>query len=273
MNISKYILLLYILLGIPTFAFAQLGNKSIKLSTGDTVRVVNQRALLSQKDLDFLRKDTSKQKKILDYTSDYNSIEEAALDLDKLLDEISTSKSLSEKNNESLSVRLATRNLRNLKKEQDIQNTWDSIIAAEPPMEELKQLYKLFDGKPSYFINDVMVKPQMVERLRQNEILNRTTRTINTVTGNPNGEICYDVTPQAFRRLKIIEDNSLEPAGLLDMIEEAPVEKKEPSVSTTPSTIKSEPKIETKTKEDKKEKKRSVRKIKENRAKKYKSVN
>lgn len=273
MKILKHILLLNILLTFPIAAFCQLGNKRIVLSSGDTVRVVNQRALLSKQDINFLRRDSSNQSPLFDYKSDYSSIEEAALDLERLLGKINTSKSLSQKNNESLSVRIATRNLRNLKKEQDIQNTWDSIITSEPPMEELKQLYKLFDGKPSYFINDVMVKPQVVDRLRQNEILNRSIRTINTATGNPNGEIWYEVTPQAFKRLKIEESTTLDltlpaPTESSTLKEEDTPQKQEVIIRTTPDAVKSDKKD----REEKKQKKRSVRKIKEDRAKRYQSA-
>lgn len=272
MNILKYILLLNISLILPVAAFAQLGKKNIILSTGDTVRVVNQRALLTEEDRNFLRKDISSQSILSDYTSNYGTIEEAALDLDRLMTEINTSKSLSQKNNKSLSVRIATRNLRNLKKEQEIQNTWDSIIASEPPMEELTALYKLFDGKPSYFVNDVMVKPQIINRLRTSEILKRSIRTINTATGNPNGEIWYEVTPQAFKRLNIQESEPVdfpltEPSIPLNITNDATINSNSQNIEEPNTSVKSKQNREIKETENK----RSVRKIKEKRAKKYSS--
>lgn len=259
MNIFKYIQLIAILVFLPIGLSGQVGRKSIILSTGDTVKVVNQQSFLTKQDKEFLRKDTLSKNKILNLKSDYNSIEEAAIELERLMGEISTSKSLSEKNNESLSVRIATRNLRNIKKEQDLQSTWDSIIASEPPMEELVELYKLFDGKPSYFINGILVKNETITRLRPNEILSRTIRTLDTATGNPNGEIWYEVIPQTLQRLNIKEENLPE----FSKEEEKVVID---NVLPTKRLQISEKEESTKTKQDNNQnsdKKRSVRKIKE----------
>lgn len=269
MNILRNILLLNLLFLFSLASLAQSGKKRIILSTGDTVRVVTHQSLMSKQDRDFLRRDTISKKKILDIQSDYGTLEEAALDLEKLMDEINTSKSLSEKNNESLSVRIATRNLRNLKKEQDLKNTWDSIIANDPPMEELIELYKLFDGKPSYFINGIMVKSETINKLRPNEILSRNSRTIDTATGNPNGEIWYEVTPQALQRLAIKEDDSttLPPASVEDI--ETMVKDDKQTVKKLEKDLKDEKaKLKQDSKEQKTEKRRSVKKIKERQAQK-----
>lgn len=205
MKTNKYILFLGLMLLVSASLFGQAGRKKIILSTGDTVLVVKQQSFLTPEDIKFLRKDTLKSGAIMDMKSDYNSLEAAALDVDKLLAEIGVSQSLSKQNNESLSVRLATRNLRNLKKEQQARNTWDSIMAKEPTVKELTEFYELYGNKPSYFINGVMVDEQLVNRLRSSEILSRQLRTIDTATGNPNGEIWYEVTEPALRRLGFSE--------------------------------------------------------------------
>ncbi len=274
MDILKYILISILLFIIPTVSFGQLGRRII-LSTGDTVRVVNQRSLLTKQDLDFLRKDTLNKNKILDYTNDYRSIEEAALDLDRLMEEINTSKALSEKNNESLSVRIATRNLRNIKKEQNIQNTWDSIVASEPSVEELTEFYKQFDGKPSYFINGTQVKSQIINKLRTNDILSRNIRTIDTATGNPNGEIWYEVSPQTFQRLNIDEENPIvlpleNQITIPNPVQDSAIETEKAEIEDGKGEIKPESKSDKKHDENKT---RSVRKMKENRAQKYNLAN
>lgn len=211
MKTSKYIFLPVLMFFVSLTLLGQTkGHRKLILSTGDTVLVVKQQSFLTSEDMRFLRKDTLKREAIMDMKSDYNTLEAAALDIDKILGEIGVSQSLSKQNNESLSVRLATRNLRNLKKEQQAKNMWDSIMAKEPTVKELTEFYELFGNKPSYFINGVLVEEQVVNKLRPSEILSRNLRTIDTATGNPNGEIWYEVGEQTLRRLKFQEVDASE---------------------------------------------------------------
>ena len=270
MNIYRNILLLGFMLFISASIFGQAGRKKVVLSTGDTVLVVNQQSFLTKEDLKFLRKDTLKED-ILDLPNDYNSLEAASMDLEKLLSEINVSQSLSKKNNESLSVRIATRNLQNLKKEQELRSTWDSIMAKEPTMEELTSFYELYGDKPSYFINGILVEADLVNKLRPKDIRSRNLRTIDTATGNPNGEIWYEVTPQAIKRLNL-EDGDRSIITLPSEIDE----RQEPSIKKeadeikgnnqerNPVTSQSKEKVKT---EKTKEPKKSVRRIKESRIK------
>lgn len=50
-----------------------------------------------------------------------------------------------------------------------------------------------FGYEPSYFINGNEVEKSEVNRLRKKQIINKEVRTRNTVTGNPNGEVWYEV--------------------------------------------------------------------------------
>ena len=50
-----------------------------------------------------------------------------------------------------------------------------------------------FGNEPTYFINGKEVDKIEVNRLRKKEIINKEVRTRNTVSGNPNGEVWYEV--------------------------------------------------------------------------------
>ncbi|QIK59910.1 hypothetical protein G7050_08745 [Dysgonomonas sp. HDW5A] len=50
-----------------------------------------------------------------------------------------------------------------------------------------------FGHEPTYFINGKEVDKIEVNRLRKKEIINKEVRTRNTVSGNPNGEVWYEV--------------------------------------------------------------------------------
>ncbi len=185
----------------------QIGKKTYILSTGDTTRVVNTVGSgLSDPYSKFLfRKNINPEVDsiFLDTKSDYNNLEEAALDVDKLLREIELEKRLNNENNDALAFRLASK-LRNLKKkEQTASNTVDSLLKQDPSLAELTAMYLKFGDKPTYYINTVEVPYTLVNQLYPSEIVKREMRATNTASGNPNGEVWLLVTDKALNRIKL----------------------------------------------------------------------
>lgn len=222
MSTSKYIIILISLLLFPLLADAQIyraptkneaeqiGKKIYIISTGDTTRVVNRTGGgLTDKYSKFLfRKNQSAEVDSIFGETDptYSGLEEAALDVDKLLREIEAEKRINNERNDALGFRLA-RDYRNLKKkEQTAINIADSLIKKDASIEKLTNMYIGFNGKPTYYINGLEVPFSVTNQLYPSEVIKREMRVTDTASGNPFGEIWYLVSEKTLNRLKIPVD-------------------------------------------------------------------
>lgn len=129
------------------------------------------------------------------YTSQYKTMEEAALAVEALLEDLRKEQAQTTSAG-SMSSRLSGGAGRaSLRKKPatspSYSNNTDntSINTATVIDEETSE----FGNEPTYFINGKEVDKIEVNRLRKKEIINKEVRTRNTVSGNPNGEVWYEV--------------------------------------------------------------------------------
>lgn len=220
MKASKHILLLCLIILFPIVVSGQryrpptkreaeqIGKKTYILSNGDTTKVVNtvgSGLRDSYSNFLFRKTHTAELDSIFsDTESDYSGLEEAALDVDKLLREVELEKKLNSKHNEALAFRLARENRTRKRKEQAAAQSADSLLRdKETSVKELTSMYIEFEGKPTYYINGVEVAHSVVNKLFSEEVIKREIRVNNTASGNPYGEIWILVSEKTLNRIKI----------------------------------------------------------------------
>lgn len=131
----------------------------------------------------------NKKKSILNQRreSQYKSMEEAALAVEALLEELKKEERKTTSSG-SMSTKLSMGVNKSLRKK---------ISTVEPtisePKQEQEEVSDKFGIEPSYFINGEEVTKTAVAKLNKKDIIRREIRVRNTVTGNPNGEIWYEV--------------------------------------------------------------------------------
>ncbi|MDR1883238.1 MAG: hypothetical protein LBR26_10740 [Prevotella sp.] len=220
MNTGKCIILLMPLLLLPLFSEAQIyraptkreaeqiGKKIWIISTGDTTRVVNpvSGGLVGAGFL--VRKNRTAEADSIfgEIDPNYNNLEEAVLDIDKLLREVGHEKKINNERNDALGFRLARDYRNRKKKEQAAMNIADSLMKKDASIEELTNMYMGFNGKPTYYINGLEVPYSVINQLYSSEVIKREMRVIDTASGNPFGEVWYLVSEKTLDRLKIPVD-------------------------------------------------------------------
>lgn len=219
MSTSKYIILSIFLLLFPLLAEAQIyraptkveaeqiGKKIYVISTGDTTRVVNTiSGGLTDKYSKFLfRKSQNAEIDSIFGETDpnYSNLEEAVLDIDRLLREVGVEKKINNERNDALGFRLARDYRNRKKKEQAAMNIADSLLRKDASIQELTNMYIGFNGKPSYYINGVEVPFSLTNQLYPSEVIKREMRVTDTASGNPFGEVWYLVSEKTLNRLRI----------------------------------------------------------------------
>ncbi len=254
MNISKYIILVLIASLLPFLGYAQKkGNKYI-VTTKDTTLIVSNRGEKDPQNKFLFNKmgaDADSVSAIL--KSDYNSLEGALMDIDRLIGQIEKDQTLLKTGNTSLAYRLSKANIESRDKEKRARIMADSIQQEmlKKSTAELAQEYVNYGNKPLYFINGTKVQPEVVELLSSSDIVKRDFIIQNTASGNPNGEIWITVTDKAINKLNLWA-----------------AEKSTNNYAYPPAIA---PKVNTQRTEIKKEKapKRSVRRIKADRETQY----
>lgn len=216
MHTSKS-LLLFIFFSFSLFVTAQIGSRKHILSNGDTTLVVNRvSGGLKDPDAQFLlRRSIPKVPEDSIFPpqqSSFSSLEEAALAVNRLLGKVGVEQALSrQEGNDGLGFRLSQLNRRNMRKDAEARSLADSLLSVEAPVSELVDLYAKFGNRPTYYINGVVTEEKIVNRLLPSEILRKELRVINTLSGNPNGEVWYDVSAKGIERLKLTDIMIIEP--------------------------------------------------------------
>lgn len=219
MSTSKYIITLTLLLLIPLFAEAQIyraptkkeaeqiGKRIYVISTGDTTRVVNtiSGGLTDEYSKFLFRKSQNAEIDSIFGETDpnYSNLEEAVLDIDRLLREVGEEKKINNERNDALGFRLARDYRNRKKKEQAAMNIADSLMKKDASIQELTNMYIGFNGKPTYYINGLEVPFSVTNQLYPSEVIKREMRVTDTASGNPFGEIWYLVSEKTLNRLKI----------------------------------------------------------------------
>ena len=203
---------------LPLFAFGQryksvtkreaeqLGKKTYVATSGEVTKVVNTvgSGLEDQYSQFLFRKPGNPEADSIfsNINSNYNSLEEAAIETDQLLRALELDRKNSD-TNEAIEFWIAKRNRENKKKEKEAEKIVNEVLKKDPTVEELALEKIRFGNKPTYYINGVEVEQSLVNKLYSAEIVKREIRAKDTASGNPNGEVWYTVTDKTLARLNI----------------------------------------------------------------------
>lgn len=144
----------------------------------------------------------TKFKKYEKQESQYKSIEEAALAVDALLEDLKKSQNQTS-GSRSMSSRLSTgANRTGLKKKPlSSSSTYtppptSSMTSSASQQTETSDSFSEWDSEPTYYINGNEVEKNEVDQLRSKDIISKQIKMRNTRSGNPNGEVWYEVKKQ-----------------------------------------------------------------------------
>ena len=142
-------------------------------------------------------KNTQKNGSILNQRreSQYKTMEEAALAVEALLEELKKEEGQTTSSS-SMSSKLSRGVNKSLRKKPDAFSTNNDIYTSQKSSKVSnyeEDNSSNFGVEPSYFINGKQVEKVEVLKLNKKDIIRREVRVRNTITGNPNGEVWYDV--------------------------------------------------------------------------------
>lgn len=132
------------------------------------------------------------------YTPQYKTMEEAALAVEALLEELKKDQ-VKSTGAGSMSSRLSGGAGRATLRKKPASNLSFSTVSTSSNSRENNAFGEVdlstseFGYHPTYYINGKEVEKVEVDRLRKKEIITKEVRTRNTASGNPNGEIWYEV--------------------------------------------------------------------------------
>lgn len=133
--------------------------------------------------------------------STYKSIEEAALAVDAMIEELKKKQGQTS-GARSMSSRLSTgANRASLRKKPlsstSIYNGYDTKPENKPSVSNsTNDQYDGWGDEPTYYINGTEVEQSDVDLLKKKDIIRKEFKIRNTVSGNPNGEVWYEVKNQ-----------------------------------------------------------------------------
>lgn len=194
MRMTKKFILVHLFVLLPIAIYAQISPSDL-----DSLR-----SLASKHGLSRMEAERSGKAFFLDSDIKYNSLEEASMDVDRLLEEIATERDQNKLSNESLSFRLSQRNRRNLKKDKIARDAWSNLIdKEETTVNDLVGLYAKFGNKPTYYVNGIEVDQPMLDRINPKDVISTEVKVTGTRSGNPNGEIWYQVETKTAEKIRL----------------------------------------------------------------------
>lgn len=145
-------------------------------------------------------KSTTKKTSVFDKnkrTTQYKTMEEAALAVESLLEDLRKEQAQTT-NAGSMSSRLSGGAGRSTLRKKPTTNPSytggnSTNAASGRNTQVIEEESSPFGDEPTYYINGKEVEKIEINRLRRQEIISKEVRTRNTVSGNPNGEIWYEV--------------------------------------------------------------------------------
>lgn len=176
-------------------------NSPIRLADDDQKEASSSSNLADKADIEANKaKQISKKSSVFNKNkrpSQYKTMEEAALAVEALLEDLRKEQAQTTSAG-SMSSRLSGGAGRATLRKRPATNPSYSNTSSNEPTSNKNQMVvddevSEFGYEPSYFINGKEVDKVEVNRLRRQQIINKEVRTRNTVTGNPNGEIWYEV--------------------------------------------------------------------------------
>lgn len=132
--------------------------------------------------------------------SQYKNIEEAALAVDALIEELKKNQGQTT-GARSMSSRLSTgANRASLRKKPLSSTSFSNNYSASPrvsnkpePSQAALESDSAWGEEPTYYINGNEVEQSDIDLLKKKDIIRKEFKIRNTVSGNPNGEVWYDV--------------------------------------------------------------------------------
>lgn len=122
----------------------------------------------------------------------YKTMEEAALAVEALLDELKKEQAQTT-NSGSMSSRLSGGAKSTLRKRTPANTITSQYSQVNTTPSVNKNAYSDFGNEPTYYINGRIADKAEINMLKSKDIINRKIVTRNTASGNPNGEVWYDV--------------------------------------------------------------------------------
>lgn len=131
--------------------------------------------------------------------SQYKNIEEAALAVDAMIEELKKNQTQTTRAR-SMSSRLSTgANRASLKKKplssSSFSGTYNtsSQASGKPASTQTPEQDSAWGNEPTYYINGTEAEQSDIDLLRKKDIIRKEFKIRNTVSGNPNGEVWYEV--------------------------------------------------------------------------------
>lgn len=202
MRYTLYIILLFALI-LPDSIFGQIDRSQAKARYEE----LKAKGYIEPADTAFISVNDSLAKNLLLLDKEktkYSTIEEAAMEVNRLLNTISSERVASRKINGGLAFKIEQRQLINKRKDKIAQDAWEEIMSKEETtVEDLVNLRARYGNRPTYYVNGYEVGQDVLNRIRESEVLTREYRIMNTASGNPNGEVWYEITSKAANRIKL----------------------------------------------------------------------
>lgn len=135
----------------------------------------------------------------------FESIEEAEKEVENLLKRVSKDKNAYQRRNGALAVRIGQNAVvKNKERDRIARDAWTEMLQnKEATTEDFAALYERFGNKPTYYVNEIEVTQELLNKVRESDVLKREYRVKNTQSGNPNGEVWYTITDKAAKRINL----------------------------------------------------------------------
>lgn len=210
MQKTKQLTLTLLFLIVPMITFAQIGAKKYVTKSKDTTVVVMDQSGIKSEASAFLRDRGISEPD----NSRYDALSEAANQTSKLAENvIDLGRELNTAEN-TMDFERSKRNIERNRIEREIERLErKKMLFMDTSADEKAFLEQKFGNKPSYFLNGIPADEKIISYISDRDILSRSLKVANTVTGNPNGEIWYVVSNKTLQKFGITpEENIVEEA-------------------------------------------------------------
>ncbi|MDU1905687.1 MAG: hypothetical protein E6772_12975 [Dysgonomonas sp.] len=146
----------------------------------------------AEEESEIFEEETPTKKSVFDKkTSKYKTMEEAALAVEALLEDLKKEQAQIG-NSGSMSSRLSG-GVRSSLRKKPASSSSTPRYSSTQASQTSNSSYSDFGDEPTYYINGRIADKEEIDLLKKKDIVNRQIRTRNTQSGNPNGEIWYEV--------------------------------------------------------------------------------
>ena len=143
--------------------------------------------------------------------SKYKTMEEAEMEVENLLRKVARDRNSFQRKNGALAVRIGENAvIKNKERDRVARDAWTDLVKSKSATtEDFVALYEKYGDRPTYYVNGVEVDQNILNKLRDSDVMEREYRVKNTVSGNPNGEVWYTVTKKALNRINLQSETNV----------------------------------------------------------------